>query len=332
MPSPRGLVTHSFARPASTSAPTSPPASSAPTEGKAGGPAAPPPTILSGIQSSGIPTLGNYLGALKNWARLQHEQPDATILYAIMSTSSSLFIYYTPPPTVPLVLSSLISFCSPSPLPPADLHSITMPQDPAELRANTRTTAIALLACGIDPERSVLFQQSHVPAHLELAWVLSCITPMGLLRRQTQFKTKGSDAHKASLGLFSYPVLMAADILAYRATHVPVGDDQLQHLELARDVATAFNQRFPAPAGSAPYFPPPQALLSPAPRIMSLRMPTNKMSKSDASDLSRININDPPNLIRKKIRKAVTDSTSQITYCPEVCAWGGVGGGGGVES
>lgn len=182
------------------------------------------------------------------------------------------------------------------------------------LSANIRSMTTCLLACGVDPRKSIIFQQSQVPYHTELAWLLGCITPMGWLNRMTQWKAKGATDNRdvVCLGLFAYPVLMAADILLYRSSHVPVGDDQLQHLELARDLARSFNSS----CGST-VFPEPKPLLSEVTRVMSLRNPLQKMSKSDNQEMSRINLSDTPDEIRKKIRKAVTDSQSQITYDPD---------------
>jgi tryptophanyl-tRNA synthetase len=209
-----------------------------------------------------------------------------------------------------------------------DLHAMTMPYVPAELHAACRLTAASLIACGIDPSRSVLFRQSAVREHAELAWVLGCTTPLGSLARMTQFKDKsrgkgaaalagggGTRADAVPLGLLSYPVLQAADILLYRATHVPVGEDQHQHLELARDVAGAFNRRF---ADGRPVLPPPAtvSLGGPVARVMSLRDGARKMSKSDADDGSRINLTDSADVIADKVRRARTDSVAGFTYDP----------------
>jgi len=222
--------------------------------------------VFSGIQPSGIPTLGNYLGAIRNWVELQasHE-----CLWCVV-----------------------------------DLHAITQWQDPAALTRQTREMAATLLACGIDPHRHILFLQSAVPAHVRLAWIFNCVARLGWLNRMTQFKDKaGKDRENASAGLYTYPVLMAADILAYRATHVPVGDDQRQHLELANDVAQKFNHDY-----GIEYFPAIHPLiLGPAARVMSLRDGTKKMSKSDPSDQSRINLNDSADTIALKLRRAKTD-------------------------
>jgi tryptophanyl-tRNA synthetase len=226
--------------------------------------------IVSGIQPTGQLHLGNYLGAIRNWVAMQDAlQPGGQAYFFI-----------------------------------ADLHAITVFQNPAELRQATREIAAALMAAGIDPARSILFHQSQVPEHAELAWVLACTARMGWLNRMTQFKEKsGKDREGASVGLFTYPVLQAADVLAYRATHVPVGEDQKQHLELARDIATKFNTDF----GRA-VFPLPEPIIPPeAPRIRSLRDGTAKMSKSDPSDMSRINLTDDADTIAAKIRKAKTD-------------------------
>jgi len=222
--------------------------------------------ILSGMQPTNQLHLGNYLGALKNWVALQDKGENL--------------------------------FCV------VDLHAITIPQDPAVLTQSTREIAAAYIAAGIDTQKSTIFVQSHVTAHAELAWILSCFTPMGWLNRMTQFKEKaGKDREGAPLGLYGYPVLMAADILTYKATHVPVGEDQKQHLELARDIAGAFNRRY-----GVDFFPLPEPqILGEATRVMSLRDGTKKMSKSDLSDMSRINMTDSPELIAQKIRKAKTD-------------------------
>jgi len=223
--------------------------------------------ILSGMQPTGNLHLGNYLGALKNWVALQDT---AECYYCVV-----------------------------------DLHAITVPQDPQKLRAGVRETAAAYIAAGIDTRKSTLFVQSAVPAHTELSWILSTITPLGWLNRMTQFKDKSAKSRDLELlGLYAYPVLMAADILAYRATHVPVGEDQKQHLELARDIAGAFNRMF-----TTEFFPLPEPqILGEAARVMSLRDGTKKMSKSDESDYSRINLTDNADAIALKIRKAKTDT------------------------
>jgi len=227
--------------------------------------------VLSGVQPTGNLHLGNYLGAIRNWVGMQ-------------KTHECFFML-------------------------ADLHAITIPQDPKVLKANTRETAAAYIACGIDPGRSVIFPQSAVSGHSELAWILSCFTPLGWLNRMTQFKEKaGKHRDNAVLGLYSYPVLMAADIILYKATHVPVGEDQKQHLELSRDIAGAFNRHY-----GVEYFPLPEPLiLGEATRVMSLRDGTKKMSKSDESDYSRIHLLDDADAIRKKIQKAKSDATPNM--------------------
>jgi tryptophanyl-tRNA synthetase len=222
--------------------------------------------IFSGVQPTGNLHLGNYLGAIRNWVRLQR---DFDCIFCIV-----------------------------------DLHALTMPQDPAQLRAQTREVTAAYIASGIDPEHCIIFSQSTVSGHAELAWLLGCLTPLGWLNRMTQFKEKaGKERDNAGLGLYAYPVLMAADILLYKATHVPVGEDQKQHLELARDIAGAFNRRY-----GVELFPLPEPMIfGAATRVMSLRDGTKKMSKSDTSDYSRINMTDDAETITLKIRKAKTD-------------------------
>jgi tryptophanyl-tRNA synthetase len=222
--------------------------------------------IFSGIQPTGNLHLGNYLGAIRNWVALQH---DYECIFCIV-----------------------------------DLHALTQPQDPLELRHSTREVTAAYIAAGIDPERCIIFNQSMVSAHAELAWLLGCLTPLGWLNRMTQFKEKaGKNRENAGLGLYAYPVLMAADILAYKATHVPVGEDQKQHLELARDIAGAFNRRY-----EIDFFPLPEPqIFGEATRVMSLRDGTRKMSKSDTSDYSRLNMTDDSDAIALKIRRAKTD-------------------------
>lgn len=212
--------------------------------------------------------LGNYLGALKNWVAMQDE--GAECLYCVV-----------------------------------DLHAITLDYDRDALAQSTREIAAAYIAAGIDPEKSSIFVQSSVPAHSELMWLLATMAQMGKLQRMTQFKDKsGKNKERAGLGLFAYPVLMAADILAYKATHVPVGDDQKQHLELARELASTFNTRY-----GEDFFPQPEPVITgPAPRVMSLRNGSEKMSKSAPSDMTRINLTDDADLIAKKIRKAKSDS------------------------
>jgi len=224
--------------------------------------------ILSCMQPTAHLHLGNYLGALKNWVALQDE-PESECLYGVV-----------------------------------DLHAITVPQEPDDLRRATREIAAAYIAGGIDPARSAIFVQSAVPAHSELMWLLATMTQMGKLERMTQFKDKaGKNAERAGLGLFAYPVLMAADILLYKATHVPVGDDQKQHLELARDIAATFNARY----GVEALVPPEPYILGAGTRVMSLADGSKKMSKSDASEKSRINLTDDADAIAKKIKKAQTD-------------------------
>ena len=225
--------------------------------------------IFSGVQPTGNLHLGNYLGAIKNFVRLQNEKENECI------------------------------FCV------VDLHAITVKQDPKELKKNIRETAATFIASGIDPIRSIIFNQSMVSAHSEAAWILSCVSRIGWLNRMTQFKEKaGKDKEKASIGLYSYPVLMAADILLYDATHVPVGDDQKQHLELCRDIAQKFNNDF----NVIDFLKAPEPLIQKEfSRIMSLKDGSKKMSKSDLSDLSRINLTDNRDEILNKIKKAKTD-------------------------
>ena len=222
--------------------------------------------IFSGIQPTGNLQLGNYLGALKNWVKLQH---DYECIYCVV-----------------------------------DLHAITVWQEPKELASNTREVTAGLIASGLDPKTNIIFNQSQVSQHSELAWIFSCVSRLGWLKRMTQFKEKaGKDQESASVGLYSYPNLMAADILIYKATHVPVGEDQKQHLELTRDIAHKFNNDF-----KVDFFPLPEPLiLGNATRVMSLRDGTKKMSKSDPSESSRINMTDGPDEIARKIRKAKTD-------------------------
>ncbi len=229
--------------------------------------------IVSGVQPTGNLHLGNYLGAIRRWVDIQKE-------------AECLFFL-------------------------ADLHAITVAQDPEKLRASVRETTAAYIACGIDPKKSIIFPQSAIAAHSELAWILSCRTPMGWLNRMTQFKEKaGKDKEKAALGLYSYPVLMAADILLYKATHVPVGEDQKQHIELARDIAGAFNRDV-----GKDFFPLPEPMIgTEAARIMSLRDGTKKMSKSDESDYSRINLTDDAATIALKFRKAKSDMVEGMSF------------------
>jgi tryptophanyl-tRNA synthetase len=243
------------------------------------------PLVFSGVQPTGNLHLGNYLGAIRRFVQLQDSHD---CIYCVV-----------------------------------DQHAITTWQDPAELMKATREVTAAFLAAGIDPKRNIVFNQSRVVQHAELAWIFNCVARMGWLNRMTQFKEKaGKDRENASVGLFAYPTLMAADILAYRATHVPVGDDQKQHLELTRDIAQKFNNDFSARIAELGigvemqvgeetvngFFPLTEPLIEgPAPRVMSLRDGSKKMSKSDPSDLSRINLTDDADTISKKIRKAKTD-------------------------
>ncbi len=230
--------------------------------------------VVSGIQPTGNLHLGNYLGAIRNWVRMQDE----------VSSGGGQCLFFL-----------------------ADLHAISMPHDPAELASNTREMVAALVACGVDPERSILFNQAQVPQHAELQWLLNGTARMGWLNRMTQWKDKaGKNREGASIALFTYPVLQAADVLLYQATHVPVGEDQKQHLELARDIAQKFNNDFAAE--DAPVFTLPDPIIPPeAARIMSLRDGSAKMSKSDPSDMSRINLTDDADTIMQKVKKAKTD-------------------------
>ncbi len=222
--------------------------------------------IFSGVQPTGNLHLGNYLGAIRNWVALQ-ESYDCL-------------------------------FCV------VDLHAITVWQDPAKLRASTREVAAAMIASGIDAEKHIIFNQSQVSGHAELAWIFNCVARLGWLDRMTQFKEKaGKDKERASVGLYAYPNLMAADILLYKGTHVPVGEDQKQHLELARDIAQRFNKDY----GTETFPLPEPLILGTATRVMSLKDGNSKMSKSDPSDLSRINMTDDADTIARKIKKARTD-------------------------
>ncbi|WP_170427058.1 tryptophan--tRNA ligase [Ruegeria arenilitoris] len=225
------------------------------------------PRVFSGIQPSGNLHLGNYLGALKRFVDMQGE--DYETIYCMV-----------------------------------DLHAITVWQDPARLREKTREVCAGFIAAGLDPEKSILFNQSQVAEHTQLAWIFNCIARMGWMQRMTQFKDKaGKNAQNASLGLFAYPALMAADILTYHATHVPVGEDQKQHLELTRDIAIKFNHDY-----GVDFFPVTEPVIGgPAPRVMNLRDGSRKMSSSDPSDMTRINMTDDADAIAKKIRKAKTD-------------------------
>ncbi|KAF5387014.1 hypothetical protein D9615_002043 [Tricholomella constricta] len=251
---------------------------------------APGRVIFSGIQPTGVPHLGNYLGALSNWVKLQKTAAPEDQLYF-----------------------SIVGW-----------HALTLPQDPDTLATSRRDLLATLLAIGLDPKRSILFHQDHNQVHTELAWILSCITPIGKLRRMTTWKTRLAASRNANdesevdesllnAGLFTYPVLQAADILAYRATHVPVGEDQTQHLELCRDLADIFNRTF---ASSTPLFNLPSQLNTTSRRILSLRDPTSKMSKSSPDVQSRILLTDTAAQIKTKIRSAVTDSIPGITYDP----------------
>ena len=226
--------------------------------------------IFSGVQPSGNLHLGNYIGAIKNFVELQNEKENSCV-YCVV-----------------------------------DLHAITVKQDPNILKNNIRETTAAFLASGIDPKKSIIFNQSHVGAHAEASWILSCVARMGWLNRMTQFKEKaGKDKEKASIGLYVYPILMAADILLYDATHVPVGEDQKQHLELSRDIAQKFNSDYSCPE----FLRVPEPLIKKNfSRIMSLKDGTKKMSKSDPSELSRINLSDNKDEIVNKIKKAKTDN------------------------
>jgi tryptophanyl-tRNA synthetase len=226
--------------------------------------------IFSGVQPTGNLHLGNYLGAIKNFVELNNDDKNECV------------------------------FCV------VDLHAITVKQDSKVLRDNIRETVATFVACGIDPEKSIIFNQSSVPAHSEAAWILSCVAKMGWLNRMTQFKEKaGKDKEKASIGLYSYPILMAADILLYDSSHVPVGEDQKQHLELCRDIAQKFNNDY----GSEDFLKVPEPLIQKEfSRIMSLKDGKKKMSKSELSDLSRINLTDDKDMIINKIKKAKTDS------------------------
>jgi tryptophanyl-tRNA synthetase len=231
--------------------------------------------VFSGVQPTGNLHLGNYLGAIAKFVDLQKTH---NCIYCVV-----------------------------------DLHAITLPQKPDELKASIREVTAAFIACGIDPEKHIVFNQSQVGEHAELAWVFNCVARLGWLNRMTQFKEKaGKDRENASVGLYAYPCLMAADILAYRATHVPVGEDQKQHLELARDIAQKFNLDFAASIAALghgdAFFPLPEPLIQgPATRVMSLRDGSKKMSKSDPSDYSRINLSDDAETIAQKVRKAKTD-------------------------
>ncbi|THH31872.1 hypothetical protein EUX98_g2310 [Antrodiella citrinella] len=246
--------------------------------------------VFSGIQPTGVPHLGNYLGALINWVRLQQDsRPEDELIFSIVGW-----------------------------------HALTLPQDPRELSRSRRDALAVLLAIGIDPKRSILFHQDENPHHAELAWLFNCITPVGKLRRMTTWKSRLAVSRNANdesevdesllnAGLLTYPVLQAADILAYKATHVPVGDDQKQHLELARDIADTFNRTFKA---KSRMFPLPEFVATPTRRVLSLKDPRSKMSKSAPDVQSRILLTDTAAQIKSKIRGAVTDSIVGITYDP----------------
>ena len=226
--------------------------------------------IFSGVQPTGNLHLGNYLGAIKNWVNLQQ---DVTSIFSIV-----------------------------------DMHAITVPQDPKKLQSSTYEVTASIIASGVDIDKSILFNQSSVKEHAELAWIFNCVCKIGWLNRMTQFKEKaGKNKENATVGLYSYPVLMAADILLYKATHVPVGDDQKQHIELTRDVAASFNNMFTKENEEDFFYLPEPQILGAATRVMSLRDGTKKMSKSDPSDASRINLTDTKEEISNKIKKAKTD-------------------------
>ncbi|XP_029434002.1 tryptophan--tRNA ligase, mitochondrial isoform X2 [Rhinatrema bivittatum] len=230
--------------------------------------------VFSGIQPTGVPHLGNYLGAIESWVQLQDEF--SCPLYSIV-----------------------------------DLHSITIPQDPATLRQSILHMTACLLACGINPDKAIIFQQSQVSEHAELGWILGCLTSVPRLKHLHQWKVKNRDQkNEGYVGLLTYPVLQCADILLYKSTHVPVGEDQVQHLELTQDIAQIFNRKY------GEFFPVPQAILGTSKKIKSLRDPTVKMSKSDPQKLATVNITDSPEDIVLKFRKAVTDFTSEVTYDP----------------
>ncbi|XP_007430974.1 tryptophan--tRNA ligase, mitochondrial isoform X2 [Python bivittatus] len=231
--------------------------------------------IFSGIQPTGIPHLGNYFGVITSWVKLQEECN--SVLYSIV-----------------------------------DLHSLTIPREPAVLRENILDITAVLLACGINPQKCFLFQQSQVPEHAQLGWILGCLIGIPRLEHFPQWKLKNtSQASGGTVGLFTYPVLQAADILLYKSTHVPVGEDQILHLELTQDTARHFNKKY------GEFFPVPKALLTTTKRVKSLRDPTSKMSKSDPHKLATVGITDSPEEIKLKFRKAVTDFTSEVTYDPE---------------
>ncbi|KAJ8673592.1 hypothetical protein QAD02_004854 [Eretmocerus hayati] len=234
-----------------------------------------PRRIFSGIQPTGTVHIGNYLGAIQNWIELQNSGEN--VVWSIV-----------------------------------DMHSITVPHDPKELRQNILKVTATLLACGIDPEKSILFQQSTVPMHAELAWIFSCLVTMPKLTHQPQFKEKSAKLKDIPLGLYIYPVLQTADILLYKATHVPVGEDQLQHIQLSEHLAQKFNSTY------GETFPMPEAIINEnAGRIKSLRDPSEKMSKSSTDVKSRLDLTDSPDVLLNKVKKALTDFTSEVTYNPE---------------
>ncbi|XP_047583458.1 tryptophan--tRNA ligase, mitochondrial isoform X1 [Lutra lutra] len=230
--------------------------------------------VFSGIQPTGIPHLGNYLGAIETWVRLQEEY--SSVLYSIV-----------------------------------DLHSITVPQDPAVLRQSILDMTAVLLACGINPEKSILFQQSQVSEHTQLSWILTCMVRLPRLQHLHQWKAKvATQKHGGTVGLLTYPVLQAADILLYKSTHVPVGEDQVQHMELVQGLAREFNKKY------GEFFPVPRSILTSMKKVKSLRDPSVKMSKSDPDKLATVRITDSPEEIVQKFRKAMTDFTSEVTYEP----------------
>ncbi|XP_031838075.1 tryptophanyl-tRNA synthetase, mitochondrial isoform X2 [Nomia melanderi] len=235
-----------------------------------------PKRIFSAIQPTGDIHVGNYLGTIKKWVQLQDEEEN--VLWSV-----------------------------------ADLHSMTMPHDPKQLHGSIIRTTATLLACGIDPKKSILFQQSAVPMHTELCWVLGCVTTLARLGRLPQFREKSKTLKNIPLGLYIYPVLQAADILLYRTTHVPCGQDQIQHVELARELAVSFNKKF----GCIFCIPNPLINENASQRIKSLRDPAKKMSKSSNDPKSKINILDEPDILLDRIKKAITDVTSEVTYEPE---------------
>jgi len=231
--------------------------------------------FFSGIQPTGIPHIGNYFGAIRQWVQLQNSgKYDNTICSVV------------------------------------DLHAFTVPKTKDEVRTNIRSMVACLLASGIDPKKSVLFQQSTVSGHCELAWILGCLTNMSKLNHLPAWKEKSQAMKEVPFGLYAYPLLMAADILLYRATHVPVGDDQIKHIELCRDLGKIFNKKYGF------LFPIPKAVIGSIPRMHSLKQPTLKMSKSEPNAESRIDLTDGPDVIRAKLRKAHTDMTRGITYDP----------------